>query len=123
MPTQAYKKEQAEVQKYVTTLKVYLTILQAIPSVLFVLFAGSWSDVHGRKLLIVFSAFTYVIDNGILMLNAYLFYELKAEYLLLEVSNRTFRGKIIFDVEGFVSFVLKFALPPFSPPLPSVVQF
>ena len=73
-----------------STLKIYNTILQAIPSVLFVLFAGSWSDIHGRKPLIVSSAFSYVISNGILMLNAYFFYELKAEYLLLEVTNRTY---------------------------------
>ena len=32
-------------------------------------------------------------------------------------------GLVIYDVKGFVCFILKFALPPLSPPFPSVVQF
>ena len=56
-------------------------------SVLFTLFAGSWSDVHGRKALIVSSTLGYVFSNLIFMVNAHFFYELKAEYLLLEVRN------------------------------------
>ena len=34
----------------------------------------------------------------------------------------TYRGEIISNVKGSGWFVLEFALPPFSPPLPSVVQ-
>ena len=80
-----YKEEQAEVQKYVSKLKIYSALLQTIPSVTFALFAGSWSDIHGRKALIVASSLGYIISNGIFLLNAYFFYELKAEFLLLEV--------------------------------------
>ena len=82
---QMHKEEQAEVQKYVSQLKIYSSVLQAVPSIIFTLFAGSWSDIHGRKALIVTSTLGYIISNGIFMLNAYFFYELKAEYLLLEV--------------------------------------
>ena len=84
---QEHKDEQVEVQKYVSTLKIYNSILQAMPSVLFALFAGSWSDVHGRKALIVSSTMGYTISNLVFMINAYFFYELKAEYLLLEVNS------------------------------------
>ena len=82
-----HKEEQVEGQKYVSKLKIYSTVLQTIPSIIFALFAGSWSDIHGRKALIVVSSLGYIISNGIFMLNAYFFYELKAEYLLLEVFS------------------------------------
>ena len=34
-----------------------------------------------------------------------------------------YKAEINSDVKGFVCFVLELALPPFSPALPSVVQF
>ena len=39
------------------------------------------------------------------------------------LSFSVYKGDIICDVEGSVSLVFKFAFPPFSPPLPSGVQF
>ena len=85
-----HKEEQAEVQKYVSQLRIYSSILQAVLSIIITLFAGSWSDIHGHKDLIISSNLGFVISNGIFMLNAYFFYELKAEYLLLEVCNYIF---------------------------------
>ena len=37
-------------------------------------------------------------------------------------GHNMYTGEVISDVKGSVCFVLKFALPPFSPPPPYVVQ-
>ena len=81
---QDHKDEQVEVQQYVSALQAKNTVIQAVPSIVYILFAGPWSDRHGRKLLIIFTMFGYVISNGVFLINLYFFYELKAEYLLFE---------------------------------------
>ena len=37
-------------------------------------------------------------------------------------TPKLYRGLHVNDVKGYVCFVLEFAHPPFSPPLPSVVE-
>ncbi len=75
---------QNEVQKYVSKLKIYSRILEAVPSVTFTLFAGPWSDRHGRKFLLMSSVFGTLISTAVYIINVRWYYELKAEYLLFE---------------------------------------
>ena len=81
---QNHNDEQIQVQKYSATLKMYNSVLQAIPGTLYLLIAGPLSDVYGRKPFIAFALFGYVLSNAVFLINGYFFYELKAEYLLFE---------------------------------------
>ncbi len=59
--------------------------VQALPAIVYGLFAGPWSDKNGRKILIILACLGCFINNGVYIINAIWWDALKAEYLLFEV--------------------------------------
>ena len=80
----SYPEMQNKNQEMVTNLKVKSRVVQSIPPLVYAMIAGPWSDKHGRKPLIVLGISGYILANGIFLINTVWYYELKAEYLLLE---------------------------------------
>ena len=98
---------QIEVQKYASSLQVYNKVIQAVPSFIFPLFLGPWSDIHGRKVLILCATFGYIISNAVFMLNTYFFHELRAEYLLFEAlqgQERSAAARVVKSLKMQTSF-------------------
>ncbi|XP_042212999.1 solute carrier family 46 member 3-like [Homarus americanus] len=73
--------ENAAAQKVVSTIKMYERLLTGIPTVIFILFLGSWSDKHGRKIPMILPLFGNFLSTLIIMINAY-WIELPAMYIL-----------------------------------------
>ena len=82
------------VQKRVADLEVYDGILVALPSVIFCLFLGAWSDTHGRKLVLILPFVGNLVAFVAYMVNYAFFYELGIYHLLWGSSVGLFGGYI-----------------------------
>ncbi|XP_055345871.1 proton-coupled folate transporter-like [Paramacrobiotus metropolitanus] len=84
------------VRSVTANFMLYNSLLSSIPSIVFSLFVGSWSDRFGRKMPMMSSFFGCVISSGFLLAYAYLEH-LRAGYLLVaSVVSSLFGGWTIF---------------------------
>ena len=67
-----------------------------IPSVIFALFLGPWSDQAGRKLLIMFPYLGFLLVCLSMIVNVHFFHELYVEFLWLENLSAFFGSYVIF---------------------------
>ena len=70
------------IQKYVSTLNIYASLIESIPSIFCVLFLGPWSNRNGRKLIIILP-FLGTLLSTLLYIANYLTPSWSAEYVLL----------------------------------------
>lgn len=71
---QKHDELQVLVQKKVSTLQIWHNVLMAVPSAIFMLFAGSWSDVHGRRFIMLSSVLLIsacFINNELIIMNPF----------------------------------------------------
>jgi len=83
---------QEYVQKTVATIQLVTLFVKGIPPIIFALFIGPWSDKFGRKFLIIFPLFGYVLYDLWFLVNVIYFDELVVEYLMLEIVQYWFGG-------------------------------
>ena len=81
-------------QKVVADLEVYDGILVALPSVIFCLFLGAWSDTHGRKIILILPFVGNFVAFIAYMVSYAFFYELGTYHLLWGSSVGLFGGYI-----------------------------
>ena len=62
-------KNEIEVEKVANKLVIYSQVIQTIPSMIFVLLVGSWSDKHGRKTPLIAAVVGKCINCVLLMVS------------------------------------------------------
>lgn len=85
-------------QKHVSTLNIFGSFIDHIPAIFLIQFLLPWSDIHGRKPIMILSVIGYVITT---LLDILIYYSksLTAEYVLLAtVPMSLVGGKATFTV-------------------------
>ena len=68
---------------------------KGVPPIIFVLFIGPWSDRFGRKFLFIFPLIGVILTDLSYLLNVIFYYELVAEYLMLDAIVYWFGGHMM----------------------------
>jgi len=95
--------ENDQVQGMITTLNVYDSFLSAIPCILVALLVGPWSDLHGRKPVMLIPLIGDILASIIYIFNVY-FSQAPVEYILLSNIYSLFGGRFCFFI-GMYSYL------------------
>ena len=99
----SFKDNEKEVEKITASINMYLNILTAIPAVIVSLFLGPWSDVNGRKPLMIIPQIGTILAQLMFVINTYLAY-LPGEFILLASIGSLFGGFTAFLI-GMYSYI------------------
>ncbi len=83
---------QNEVQKEVSTFQMIKRTVAPLPMFSVTLLAGPWSDKNGRKPMLCLAAFGICLECFSYFVNAYFFRQLRAGFILMEMTNEFFGG-------------------------------
>ena len=99
-----HKQYEKEVQVVTAELSMYLNILTAIPAIITSLFLGPWSDLNGRKPLMISAMLGTILNQVIYIINTYI-EDLSAEYILLASIGSVFGGftSFLVGMYGYIS--------------------
>ena len=98
-----FKDNEKEVEKVVASINMYLNVLMSIPAIIVSLFLGPWSDVNGRKPLLIFPQIGTMLVQSIYVFNAYQT-SLPGEFILLASIGSLFGGWTAFLI-GVYSYI------------------
>ena len=85
-----------DIQKYVSNLNIYASLIENIPSVILVLFIGPWSERNGRKVPMMTPVVGLILSVTLYILNYY-FESWPAEYILFaSIPSGLFGGAATF---------------------------
>ena len=102
----SFRDNEKEVEKVVASINMYLNILTSIPAIIVSLFLGPWSDVNGRKPLLIFPQIGIMLTQSIYVMNAYQT-SLPGEFILLASIGSLFGGMtaLFIGVYSYISDV------------------
>ncbi|PSN49178.1 hypothetical protein C0J52_10904 [Blattella germanica] len=98
------------VQPHVTKLQMYKSIIEACVPIVLCLFVGAWSDVHGRKPLIMWPLFGYAIHYGMVAIIS-MIPDLSPTYILLASLPIAFSGGLMTIINGVYAYISDVSTP------------